>query len=116
METIQPLSLPSPPQWLYAEGWNQFPSLVHGFSSCADDGDQLSSFLEANRWDWRTLKQVHGDDILCITPDTIKDRTVEADGLTTQTDGVLLGIATADCVPVLLVAPQQRVVTALHAG
>jgi polyphenol oxidase len=28
----------------------------------------------------------------------------------------LLGVATADCVPVLLVAPQKKVVAALHAG
>src|SRR6185295_963783 len=116
MHTIQPRTLPSPPRWLYAEGWDRIPSLVHGFSSCVDDRDQLSSLLEANSWDWRTLKQVHGDDILFVTHDTAKDRTIEADGLTTQTDGVLLGIATADCVPVLLVAPQQRVVAALHAG
>lgn len=116
METTQPFSLSSPPRWLYAEGWNQFPALVHGFSACVDDRDQFSSLLETNSWDWRTLKQVHGDDILLITHDTTRDRTVEADGLTTQTDGVLLGIATADCVPVLLVAPQQRVVAALHAG
>jgi len=116
METTQPFSLPSPPQWLHAEGWNQIPALTHGFSSCVGDRDQLSSLLEANSWDWRTLKQVHGDDILFIAHDTAKDRTIKADGLTTQTGGVLLGIATADCVPVLLVAPQQRVVAALHAG
>ena len=46
----------------------------------------------------------------------LRTRQTEADGLTTQASGVLLGIATADCVPVLLVAPQQRVIAALHAG
>ena len=116
METTQPFSLPSPPLWLQADGWNQFPGLVHGFSTCIRDRDQLSSSIEANSWDFRTLKQVHGDEILFVTQDTAKDPGLEADGLTTQTNGVLLGIATADCVPVLLIAPRQRVVAALHAG
>ena len=30
--------------------------------------------------------------------------------------GVLLGIATADCVPILMVDPQKEIVAALHAG
>ncbi len=116
METTQPFSLPSPPRWLQADGWNRIPALVHGFSTCIEDREQLSANLEATGWDWRTLRQVHGDKILFVTNNTSKDTLTEADGLTTQASGVLLGIATADCVPVLLVAPQQRVVAALHAG
>jgi YfiH family protein len=107
--------LPSPPQWLQAEGWEQFPELVHGFSTGVENRDQFSANLDACNWDFRTLKQVHSDEILFVTADTFKEST-EADGLITRTAGSLLGIATADCVPVLLVAPQQKIVAALHAG
>ncbi|HEY2387325.1 MAG TPA: peptidoglycan editing factor PgeF, partial [Candidatus Binatia bacterium] len=39
-----------------------------------------------------------------------------ADALVTASAGVLLTIRTADCVPVLLVAPGSRAVAAVHAG
>ena len=41
---------------------------------------------------------------------------LEGDGLLTSLPGVLLGIQTADCVPVLVVDPVLRVVAAFHAG
>jgi YfiH family protein len=40
----------------------------------------------------------------------------EADGLITQAPGVLLGIQTADCVPVFVVDPRLRAVGNFHAG
>lgn len=41
---------------------------------------------------------------------------LQGDGLMTNVSGVLLGIQTADCVPVLVVDVRQHVVSALHAG
>jgi YfiH family protein len=41
---------------------------------------------------------------------------LEGDGLTTDVPGVLLGVGTADCVPVLVVDVEKRVVAAFHAG
>lgn len=40
----------------------------------------------------------------------------EADGLITAAPGILLGIQTADCVPVLVADTQKRVVATFHAG
>ncbi len=40
----------------------------------------------------------------------------EADGLATNAAGMALAILTADCLPILMVSPQHRVVMALHAG
>jgi polyphenol oxidase len=40
----------------------------------------------------------------------------EGDGLMTDVPGVLLGVGTADCVPVLVVDVEKRVVGAFHAG
>ena len=39
-----------------------------------------------------------------------------ADGLATRTPGLLLGVSTADCVPVLFADPGARVIGAAHAG
>jgi YfiH family protein len=41
---------------------------------------------------------------------------MQGDGLMTNVPGVLLGIQTADCVPVLVVDVRQRAVAAFHAG
>jgi hypothetical protein len=41
---------------------------------------------------------------------------LEGDGLITDVPGVLLGVGTADCVPVLVVDVEKRVVGAFHAG
>lgn len=41
---------------------------------------------------------------------------LEGDGLITDVPGVLLGVGTADCVPVLVADPVKKVVAAFHAG
>jgi YfiH family protein len=40
----------------------------------------------------------------------------EGDGMVTAAAGLALGIFTADCVPLLMVDPARRIVSALHAG
>jgi hypothetical protein len=40
----------------------------------------------------------------------------EGDGLITASPGILLGVQTADCVPVLVVDTARRIVAAFHAG
>ena len=63
-----------------------------------------------------TVYQVHSP--LCVTatkpwPDALRPR---ADALVTDTPGLLLGIVTADCAPVLLADLEAGVVGAAHAG
>jgi hypothetical protein len=41
---------------------------------------------------------------------------IEGDGMMTAEHGILLGIQTADCIPVLIADTQKRVVAAFHAG
>jgi YfiH family protein len=70
-----------------------------------------------------TIRQIHGQIIRTVpanpteplaTPD---DRAVlEGDGLLTQATGLLLGVQTADCVPVLVADTRTRAVAAFHAG
>jgi purine-nucleoside/S-methyl-5'-thioadenosine phosphorylase / adenosine deaminase len=66
-----------------------------------------------------TVNQVHGTDLLVLdepNPDYGHFLRLECDGIITNQPGVMLGVGVADCVPLLLVAPDQRVVAALHAG
>lgn len=65
---------------------------------------------------WR-MRQVHGIDVTVAdcTP-AGPDAWPEGDLLVTERDDAALAVRTADCVPILLVDPQRRVVAAVHAG
>lgn len=58
-----------------------------------------------------------GDGALAGRLQTAEGKAVlEGDGLLTDVPGVLVGVGTADCVPVLVVDGQKKVVAAFHAG
>jgi len=64
-----------------------------------------------------TMNQVHGDTIVVVHDGNFRTtRSVNADGMITNTPGIAVGVETADCVPVLLYAPEARAVGAVHAG
>jgi YfiH family protein len=62
-----------------------------------------------------TVHQVHSADVVVIEEPHTGDRP-KADAMVTRTPGVILGILTADCQPVLFADPQAGVVGAAHAG
>ncbi len=64
-----------------------------------------------------TVRQVHGNRVVPILqrPDPSVARP-DADGMVTNRTGLLLGILTADCAPVLLADERRGVVGAAHAG
>jgi YfiH family protein len=60
------------------------------------------------------MRQVHGDRVVRVR---VAGQDVgEADGLVTDTPALALAVFTADCVPILMIAPERRVAMALHAG
>ena len=63
-----------------------------------------------------TLHQVHSADAVATTAPFPDDARPHADALVTDRPGLLLGILTADCVPVLLADAQAGVIGAAHAG
>ena len=63
-----------------------------------------------------TLHQVHSADVVTVTAPVAEEARPKADALVTATPGLLLGILTADCVPVLFADAQAGVVGAAHAG
>jgi len=72
-----------------------------------------------------TVRQIHSHRSIVVPPDWVdnhgnhcshSDEIPEADGIMTNQPGMLLGIQTADCIPVLVADPAQRAVAAFHAG
>ena len=60
--------------------------------------------------------QVHSPDVVAVPQAWGDDERPEADGLVTATPGLLLGIVTADCAPVLFADAKAGVIGAAHAG
>jgi YfiH family protein len=60
----------------------------------------------------RTVKQIHSSRV----GDAADEFFVEGDALMSDRPGKLVGVKTADCVPILLVEPSSGVVAAIHAG
>jgi YfiH family protein len=64
-----------------------------------------------------TAWQIHGDDIRSVrTDDDIESSDLKFDALISELDATLLGVKTADCVPVLIGDPSSGVFAAVHAG
>jgi YfiH family protein len=110
-------------------GWTKEdePGLVAENRRCflrSVGGDLRGEAGQQNGWRMVTLRQVHsaavrrvGDEALEGRLETAEGKAVlEGDGLITDAPGVMLAVGTADCVPVLVVDVEKRVVGAFHAG
>jgi len=121
--------------------FKKLPWLVHGFStrsggkSTLDSGGHVLN-LGFTEWDAREAVQKNrqtfqcalGADDLMLVPlkqfhsaviryvQTSPEEPCKGDASLTDAPGLLLGVQTADCVPILLVDPKKRVVAAVHAG
>jgi YfiH family protein len=65
------------------------------------------------------LRQIHSGLLVIPTPETAarpSPTACKGDGLITQQPGILIGVQTADCVPVLVADRKRKVVAAFHAG
>jgi YfiH family protein len=60
------------------------------------------------------IRQIHSDIIHCVTEPP--KQPLAGDGLITHMPGILLGVLTADCLPVILVDTKRHVVGVFHAG
>jgi YfiH family protein len=69
-----------------------------------------------------TVYQVHSPDVLVVesasqASDSVsQENRPKADALVTNSPGIILGVLTADCGPVLFLDPENRVAGAAHAG
>src|ERR1035441_7866800 len=141
----QPNIAPNGVQYIALPGWNKYGWLWHGFStrlggvsSCyglegapgelnlgftADDQRELvlrnrSLLAEAITGSASTplitVRQIHSS--VLVVASASGGQALKGDGLMTDEPGLLLGIQTADCLPVLLADRKRRVVAAFHAG
>lgn len=134
----------SEPGLLCVADWARYPWLRAGFSTRLCGGSEAYGAAElnlgwtaeddpakvaANRaalveavapgFELVTVRQVHGDVVHLVeaplaTPEG--KAVLCGDGLMTSRAGLLLGVQTADCVPVLLADTRLRAVAAFHAG
>ena len=63
-----------------------------------------------------TLYQIHSADVVTIAAPHDEDHRPHADAMVTDRPGLLLGILTADCAPVLLADREAGIIGAAHAG
>jgi YfiH family protein len=70
--------------------------------------------LRAPRFELVTLRQCHSD-IIHVLHEAPK-KALRGDAAITRAPGLLLGVQTADCVPILLADLKQRAVAAIHSG
>jgi YfiH family protein len=127
-------------QILELDPFRKLPWLIYGFSTRLGGVSPLEAEKVLNlgfmEWDTREnvlenrrlfqtalgaddlelipLKQFHSDVIRVFHHPTAGP--CKGDASATDRPGLLLGIQTADCVPVLLVDPKKRAVAAIHAG
>jgi YfiH family protein len=64
-----------------------------------------------------TIRQIHSTAVVVARQtDAARERPLKADGVMTCEPGMLLGVQTADCIPVLVADLKRRAVAAFHAG
>jgi YfiH family protein len=129
-------------QILQAPALAKLPWLIHGFSTkpagvsplnkekllnlgftewdtnenVLENRRRFQSALGATSLKLVTLKQIHSDVIHLFDAKTAPAEPCRGDALATNRPGLLLGVQTADCVPILLVDPKKRAIVAIHAG
>jgi polyphenol oxidase len=142
----EPRVAPNGVEWLPVPKWDKTHWLWHGFSTrrggvsrtyCADGAagelnlgftaDDSRENVNRNRQllaqavtgiattPLVTLRQVHSN-IVLIAGASENDRPCKGDGLMTNEPGLLIGVQTADCIPVLVADKKRKVVAAFHAG
>lgn len=130
-------ALPDRIPLLQVPSWSQISHLAHGFlgrrggssrgsyaslnlsyrvgddPAAVDRNWQQARALNGDRIRFATMTQVHGSRVVEVTAPVALG---EADAAITSASGVGLTVLTADCVPLLMVAPAAHAVAAVHAG
>lgn len=84
---------------------SSFPELTHGFTT-RETGDKIPGVV--------TLKQIHSNQVWIVEDNEIRNR--EGDALIIKKKGILVGVRTADCVPLLVYNPANKIAAAIHVG
>ena len=78
---------------------------------------QFQAALGCESFTLVTAKQIHSDFIRSIKDENdAKTEPQEGDALIANSPQILLGIQTADCLPILIADPETKAFAAIHAG
>jgi polyphenol oxidase len=100
---------------LYA-GLNCGPGSADAAANIMENRARVARHLGGTLPEVATLYQVHSGDAVAIDAPIAADARPKADGVVTNTPGLVIGVLTADCAPVLFADPDAGVVGAAHAG
>ena len=96
---------------------------MHGFATRvgADQYTLLAEKAGAPQMKFVTLKQIHSDRVVVVSsPSPGRGAAccapTEGDALVTNQPNILLGIRTADCVPILVYDSKRKIIAGIHAG
>jgi polyphenol oxidase len=102
------------------------PGVFSSLNVALEKGDSLENGLENYRRiahhvggtldQLVTLKQLHSNKVVVADAPWSLENRPEGDALVTRTKGLIIGIITADCAPVLIADPVLGIVAAIHAG
>jgi purine-nucleoside/S-methyl-5'-thioadenosine phosphorylase / adenosine deaminase len=100
---------------LYA-GLNCGPGSADVAANVAENRARVARHLGGRHPDVTTVYQVHSGDAVVLSGPVDPNARPKADAIVTSTPGLVIGVLTADCTPVLFADPEAGIVGAAHAG
>ena len=101
----------------------QFFDSKNSIKKSAIDYQKINVFLKENGFNTQNnpvlVNQVHGKEVLVITNESqipSLGNLPDADAIITNQKNINIGIATADCAPIILFDEQNKIIAAAHAG
>lgn len=118
----------SPKRYYEFKGFKRFKGLpagrqglIHGvstrkFGDCRKNLEKFLKTLGLKKENLVLAEQVHGNKIKVVR-EADRGKTISGvDGLISDTPGVILGVRTADCLPILFFEPEVKAIGVCHAG
>lgn len=101
---------------LISQNLSGISRVVHGFLSKNFIGDINEAAHFSALESIYTIKQIHSNMVFLLNDESTKVKSRVGDAIVTSMRNLGVGIYTADCVPLLLVDEEAKVVAAVHAG
>jgi YfiH family protein len=99
---------------------DRIPGLAHGFTVRGSDPLEAIRIAAGRTLPLATVRQVHGAEVRVLSETeplwAEAPERPRGDALVTRRSDTAIGVATADCVPILLCDPVRRFLAAVHAG
>jgi YfiH family protein len=85
-------------------------------ANVAENRRRMAEQLGVEPAHFLNVHQIHSPDVIVASGPWETPARPKADAIVTRTEGLAIGVTTADCGPVLFVDPKARVIGAAHAG